>query len=141
MASGVSVDPQVEEHFKAIKIGHRYRYIVFHIVNDSTITTERIVEESSYEDFVDSLPRNDCRYIIYDYAYTLEDGGKREKLLFIHWAPDVCKIRCKMIYASSKDAIKHKLRGVVEIQANDISEVAEDCIRDRLKAAGASGDK
>lgn len=134
MASGVNVDPNVKEDFNSIKLGHKYTYMVFKIEGESLIKTERSVKESTYDEFKDSLPKNECRYIVYDYKYTLEDGAKRDKLLFIHWAPDTAKTRDKMVYASSKDAIKKELIGVVEIQANEISEVDESVIKEKVKA-------
>ncbi|PAA82696.1 hypothetical protein BOX15_Mlig024657g1, partial [Macrostomum lignano] len=136
MASGVTVDASLKDDFNAIKLGHKYAYMVFKIEGESQIKTERVAENSTYEEFIGTLPPNECRYVVYDYKYTLDDGAKREKLLFIHWAPDSARIRDKMLYASSKDAIKKELKGVVEIQANDMSEVDEAAIKEKVKASG-----
>jgi len=79
---------------------------------------------STYDDFVASLPTNDCRYAVYDFEYQAEDGGTRNKIMFVVWAPDSAKIKAKMLYASSKDAVRKKLVGVgVEVQATDRSEI------------------
>ncbi|PAA70017.1 hypothetical protein BOX15_Mlig023025g7, partial [Macrostomum lignano] len=136
MASGVAVDPSVKDDFNDIKLGHKYAYMVFKIDSESMIKTERTCVSCTYDEFTSSLPANECRYAVFDYKYCLDDGSKREKLLFIHWAPDSAKIRDKMLYASSKDALKRDLKGVVEIQASDLSEVDEVTIKEKVKASG-----
>ena len=48
-------------------------------------------------------------------------------------SPDTAKIKAKMLYASSKDALRKKLVGVAtEIQATDLSEVAYDTVLDKV---------
>ena len=85
---------------------------------------------------------------MYDFEY--EKGeGKRNKLCFYAWcvplpwcgristsltsrsfvrrSPDEAKIKDKMLYASSKDALRRSLVGIAsEIQGTDSSEVAYD---------------
>lgn len=47
-------------------------------------------------------------------------------------APDIAKVRHKMVYASSKDRFKRELDGVqVELQATDPSEMSLDIIKSR----------
>lgn len=44
----------------------------------------------------------------------------RTKITFISWIPDEANIRLKMVYSSSKDALKRSLNGIAgEVQAND----------------------
>jgi cofilin len=48
-------------------------------------------------------------------------------------APDTAKIKQKMLYASSKDALRKKLVGIAtEIQATDLSEIAYDVVLDKV---------
>lgn len=43
-------------------------------------------------------------------------------------SPDNAKIKAKMVYASSRDALRRSLVGIaVEVQGTDLSEVAFDC--------------
>ncbi|EPY79775.1 hypothetical protein CB1_000886009 [Camelus ferus] len=58
------------------------------------------------------LPLNDCRYALYDATYETKES-KKEDLVFIFWAPESAPLKSKMIYASSKDAIKKKFTGKV----------------------------
>lgn len=48
-------------------------------------------------------------------------------------APDTAKIKPKMLYASSKDALRKKLVGIAtEIQATDLSEVAYEVVLEKV---------
>lgn len=51
--------------------------------------TKIVVDETSddedYKAFVNRLPDDDGRYAVYDVKYTLADGGKRNKLVFMLW--------------------------------------------------------
>jgi hypothetical protein len=40
---------------------------------------------ASYGAFVDALPEGDCRYAVYDYEYTNDDGCIFNKLVFVMW--------------------------------------------------------
>jgi cofilin len=47
--------------------------------------------------------------------------------------PDTAKIKSKMVYASSKDALRKKLVGVaLEIQATDPEEIEYDTVLGKL---------
>lgn len=51
--------------------------------------------------------------------------------------PDSSKIKSKMLYAASKDALKSKLVGFhYEIQATDLEEVEFDEIFEKVSAGG-----
>jgi hypothetical protein len=48
-------------------------------------------------------------------------------------APDSSKIKQKMLYASSKDALRKKLVGIAtEIQATDLSELSHDAVLEKV---------
>lgn len=48
-------------------------------------------------------------------------------------SPDSAKIKPKMLYASSKDALRKKLVGVAsEIQCTDLSEIAYDTVLEKV---------
>lgn len=94
--------------------------------------------QDPYQHFVKMLPPDDCRYALYDATYETKET-KKEDLVFIFWyreppldmkclcsifitfsfntalplprAPDSAPLKSKMIYASSKDAIKRKFEG------------------------------
>ena len=76
--------------------------------------------EDSYEDFLADIYAcgpEDCRYGIFDFEYSHQCEGtteksKKEKLLLMSWCPDTAKIKKKMLYSSSFDALKKCLVGV-----------------------------
>lgn len=48
-------------------------------------------------------------------------------------SPDTAKIKQKMLYASSKDALRKKFVGIAsEIQATDLSEIAYDVVLEKV---------
>ena len=112
-----------------IKIGHKYRYVIFTFSDDLRhIVVEKTADPSkTYNDFLDDLPPRDVRYAVYDYDFKAEDDTLRNRLVFIVWAPDTAPVKRKMLIASSKASIKNALAGVaMEIQATDDSEISEE---------------
>src|SRR5262249_39534435 len=51
-------------------------------------------------------------------------------------SPDAAKVKQKMVYASSKDALKKKLNVTTEIQATDLDEVAYETVFDKVARRG-----
>jgi len=91
------------------------------------------VSRDSFEQFVNELPRDDCRYAVYDFKFTAGKAGKREQLIFIVWCPDIAKVKTKMLYAASKDALKKKLVGINhEIQGTDIAELDAKNVTEKI---------
>ncbi|CAL8298322.1 unnamed protein product [Arctogadus glacialis] len=81
--------------------------------------------DDPYACFVKLLPLGDCRYGLYDATYETRES-KKEDLVFIFWAPEGAPLRSKMIYATSKDAIKKKFTGIKhEWQVNGLDEVQD----------------
>lgn len=121
-----------------LKLRKKYRYIIYKLNDDNTsIVIEKKVEScDDYEAFLGELPENDCRYVVYDFEFEKSPGeGVRNKICLIVWVPDTSKVRQKMLYASSKDAIRKKLAGVAtEIQATDMSEVSHEAVLEKVKA-------
>uniref|UniRef100_A0A3B3CJY1 Cofilin 2 (muscle) n=1 Tax=Oryzias melastigma TaxID=30732 RepID=A0A3B3CJY1_ORYME len=81
--------------------------------------------DDPYACFVKLLPPNDCRYALYDATYETKES-KKEDLVFIFWAPESAPLKSKMIYASSKDAIKKKFTGIKhEWQVNGLDDIQD----------------
>jgi len=140
MSSGVTVNEKCLADFQELKLKKKYKYIIFTLNEDKT---EIIVEKSSlggdYDDFMEDLPAKECRWGVFDLEYK-KDGegeGKRNKLVFVHWSPDTAKIKDKMVFASSRDALRRSLVGIpVEIQATEYSEVAKETVVEKAKRVG-----
>jgi len=142
--SGVGVGPDVMENFELLKTARKYRFVSYRITDDWTtiVTDVTAPHDATYDDFLEylrSLDNKTCRYLIYDFEWKLPDGAARSKILFFVWCPDTASTKPKMLYASSKDAIRKKLQGIVEIQANDFSEVDYESVMER--ASQGAGNK
>lgn len=122
-------------------MGKKFKFVIF-ALNDKK--TEIVVEETStnedYDAFLEKLPENECKYAVYDFEYELGGGeGKRSKIVFFTWSPDTAAIRSKMVYASSKDALRRALNGVAaDIQGTDFSEVAYESVLERVSRGAGS---
>ena len=130
--------------FEEIKKEKKYRYIVFYIRDDTQIDVEKIGDRNAkYQDYVDDIQvggSGECRYGVYDFEYTHQCQGtseatKKQKLFLMLWCPDTAKIKKKMLYSSSFDALKKSLVGVQKyIQATDLSEADEAAVEEKLRA-------
>ena len=122
--------------FNDLKLKKAHRYVIFKVSEDSLkIVVDKTANDANYDSFVDALPEQECRYAVYDFEYQLSEAeGVRNKICFFVWAPEVSKIKQKMLYASSKDALRRKLQGIsCEVQATDNSELAHDAVLERVK--------
>ncbi|CAN6291650.1 unnamed protein product [Urochloa humidicola] len=133
-SSGMGVAPNIRETFVELQMKKAFRYVIFKIeekqkqvvVEKTGATTE------SYDDFLASLPENDCRYALYDFDFVTGENVQKSKIFFIAWSPSTSRIRAKMLYSTSKDRIKHELDGFhYEIQATDPTEVDIEILRER----------
>ncbi|KAL1257542.1 hypothetical protein QQF64_010786 [Cirrhinus molitorella] len=145
MASGVTVSDEVIKVFNDMKVRKsstsdevkkRKKAVLFCLSDDKK---KIVVEEGNqilvgdigdtvddpYACFVKLLPLNDCRYGLYDATYETKES-KKEDLVFIFWAPEGAPLKSKMIYASSKDAIKKKFTGIKhEWQVNGLDDIQD----------------
>ncbi|KAF0531127.1 actin depolymerizing factor [Gigaspora margarita] len=130
-ASGVIASDECMDLFQDLKLKKRYKYILFKI-NDSKGSTEivvdRAVETATYEEFKTVLAtelEEEPRYAVFDFDYEKPGAGQRNKLVFFSWVPDkTSNVKLKMLYASSKDAIRKRLDGIgVEVQGTDAEEI------------------
>uniref|UniRef100_A0A3Q3EPR8 Cofilin 1 n=1 Tax=Labrus bergylta TaxID=56723 RepID=A0A3Q3EPR8_9LABR len=111
MASGVKVTDEV--------------IAVFNNMKEILLGDLGTTVQDPYQHFVKMLPPDDCRYALYDATYETKET-KKEDLVFIFWAPDSAPLKSKMIYASSKDAIKKKFEGIKhEWQVNGLEDLKD----------------
>ncbi|KAI8994228.1 recombinant Actophorin [Trametes punicea] len=135
MASGVGVNPECLEAYQDLKLGKKAKYIIFTLSKDNTeiVVEKKSPPTSTYDDFLQDLPEGECRWAVYDFDYEKEDGSKRSKITFYSWSPDDSKVKQKMLFASSKDALRRSLVGIAsEIQGTDYSEVAHENVLDKV---------
>lgn len=84
-ASGIQVADICTTTYQQLKLGKELKYILFAISDDlSEIVVNKASEESNFEAFVEELPKDQCRWAVYDFEFAKEDG-KRNKLCFVSW--------------------------------------------------------
>ena len=94
---------------------------IFHPGLDDLIILLSGTRDESYDTFladIMSCGPEDCRYGLFDFEYRHQCEGtneksKKEKLLLMTWCPDTAKIKKKMLYSSSFDALKKCLVGSI----------------------------
>jgi len=139
--SGVAVHDSSLTAFNELKLGKTHKFVIYAINDAKTeIVVSKASAEDKYDDFVAELPENDCRYAVYDFEYETPSGeGKRSKIVFFIWSPDTAPVKAKMIYASSKDAIRRALNGVsTEVQGTDFSEIAYETVLEKVSRSAGS---
>lgn len=132
--TGIAVDDECVKAFNELKLSKKSKYLVFNLNDKATaIVLEKTGgKEEGFDTFLASLPKDDTRYAVIDFEYDTPDGGRRNKLVFVNWAPESAKIKRKMLFAGSKSSLKDKLVGLsFEIQATDASEVSEKVILEK----------
>merc|ERR1719183_2625325 len=96
MASGYKINDECPEAWESLKIKHDCKYFVMKI--DTEGDEIKIVGgknkadgkngQDAWEMMTSELPLEEGRYVAFDFDYVLKDGGKRNKMIFMCWAPD-----------------------------------------------------
>merc|ERR1712039_313192 len=105
-----------------MKLRSEYAYMIFKITYDKKYIEieERGEKGADFETFKSKLPDGNCRYAVLDVEINTKSGATTNKLIFVAWSDDNASIKPKMLYASSKDALKKALSGINdEYQATD----------------------
>ena len=86
------VDDQCIEVYNDLKLKKNYQYILYKLSDDNKlVVVEKTAPagkggdaEAEYKAFIASLPQDDCRYAVYDFHFTINEG-ERNKILFYAW--------------------------------------------------------
>jgi len=110
-----------------------YRLLTLHcfLVHKQQHADKKFIEiesqgtrDKTYDDLVEELSPDECRYALVDLDFKTDDGRPTSKIVFITWNPDTAPVRGKMLYSSSKEALKRVLVGVgTHINATDMAEL------------------
>ena len=113
------------------------QYMIFKITADKKYIEieEKGAKGADFAEFTSKLPDGDCRYAVLDVEIETKSGATTNKLIFVAWSDDNASIKPKMLYASSKDALKKALSGInEEYQATDRGDL--DYAEIKKKAGG-----
>ena len=134
--TGIQVDDAVLEEFNKLRMKRTHRHLILKISDDkSRVEIEHIGErEATFEAFRDLIPKDSCRYGVFELEYQTPDGRTESKILFILYAPDICDSAEKFLYASTKEKVKKKVSPVnKELQVNDWADLDEEAFMKILK--------
>jgi len=134
--TGVKLADDCISHFNEFKLRKTYGFLTFKLTDDlSQVVIDKTgAPSASYDEFLATLPANDCRYGVVNVNYSTPAEGDRSKIVFILWVPETSKIKHKMIYAGTKDTVKKGFNGIqADVQGSDKSEVEIAAIIDKCK--------
>ncbi|GJN22855.1 hypothetical protein PR202_gb10457 [Eleusine coracana subsp. coracana] len=135
-ASGVAVNDECMLKFGELQSKRLHRFITFKMDDKfKEIIVDKVGErEANYDEFITTLPENDCRYAIYDFDFVTAEDVQKSRIFYILWSPQSSKVKSKMLYASSNQKFKSGLNGIqVEMQATDISDIDIAEIKERAQ--------
>lgn len=144
MSSGVTVSVDAKQSYDEVKKNKSYRYIIYCIKDEKVIEVEvKGDRNASYQDFLSQMKdlKDQCRYCLFDFPADTPTEGTNEpgkisldRLVLMTWCPEGARVKQKMLYASSYDALKKSLVGVYKyIQACDFEELSQEAIEEALK--------
>ncbi|CAK9301474.1 unnamed protein product [Gordionus sp. m RMFG-2023] len=129
--SGVTLDAECLTVFEEVKMKANHKYVLFGMSADNSkiVVIKKGSDKAKYEEFLKELAdvqtHKDCRYALVDFDFVSPKTNQpSHKLIFYIWCPDSSDTKKKMLYTSSKEALKKSLQGVlVEIQGNSMADV------------------
>ncbi|CAD7013046.1 unnamed protein product [Ceratitis capitata] len=116
MASGVTVSDVCKTTYEEIKKDKKHRYVIFYIRDEKQIDVETVGDRNAeYDQFLEDIQKcgpGECRYGLFDFEYMHQcqgtsESSKKQKLFLMSWCPDTAKVKKKMLYSSSFDALKN----------------------------------
>lgn len=134
--TGITLQDEVTTVFNELKLGKGLQYVIYRLTPDfkEVEVEKKAPAPATWDAFVADLPKDDCRYAVFDYQFATDKDGERNKLIFVLWTPETARIKTKMLYPATKEAMKRALVGIgAEIQATDEAEISIDAVNDRLR--------
>ncbi|KAE8153044.1 hypothetical protein BDV25DRAFT_150146 [Aspergillus avenaceus] len=120
MPSGVSITNECFTSFNDLRSkrgASKPKFIIYKISDDATsVVVDEVSTDPDYETFLQKLSSSaddrgnlTPRYAVYDVEYDLGEDGKRCRTVFISWVPSNTPIKLCMLYASTKEQLRHAL--------------------------------
>ena len=127
-STGISVNDELISTFNDFKLKRtEFKFLVMKIVGDEVVLDKGVGKEVAYDDFAAAELTAEPAYIAIDFDYKTTDDRDADKLILLSWIPDDAKIKMKMQYAGTKEAVKSALVGIaLNINATDRSEASID---------------
>ncbi|OSX76457.1 hypothetical protein BU14_0190s0014 [Porphyra umbilicalis] len=140
MASGIAVNDKCIQEYQALSRARTHRAVILKINDDmSEVVVDSILpksqgdHEGDWKDFVKLLPESDCRYVVVDFEWKDQPTVTKSKICLILWSPEYSRVRSKMIYAASQEAVASKMADVQrQLQATELEELEYGVIKNQV---------
>lgn len=140
MASGIAVNDSCIKEYSALSRSRTHRAVILKINDDmSEVIVDGILpkskgdHEGDWKDFVKMLPEADCRYAVVDFEWKDQPTVTKSKICLILWSPEYSRVRSKMIYAASQEAVASKMADVQrQLQATELEELEYGVIKSQV---------
>ena len=125
-STGISVNDELVSTFNDFKLKRtEFKFLVMKIKGDEVVLEKGVGKDVSYADFSAAELKAEPAYIAIDFDYKTNDDRDADKLILLSWIPDDAKIKMKMQYAGTKEAVKSALQGIaINLNATDMAEAA-----------------
>jgi cofilin len=138
--SGIRPSETDIEDFNNLKMKGLYKVLVLSINTEGNSLQVEFKGDKTfnYDDLKNYLPKDDCRFVVYDFDYETDEKPPRKtsKLVLVYWAPITAPMKRKFTYSSTKNAIKSAFTGIQkDLQPSDWSELERDVLRKELLKA------
>ena len=81
----MGVNDECKLKFVELKAQRNYWFIIFKIEDQEVVVEKLGSPDETYEDFTESLPANECRYVVYDFDFITDENCQKSKIFFIAW--------------------------------------------------------
>lgn len=150
MSSGIQVSDEVKQVYEQVKMNgpNKRQFALFKLNDDKTEIvldymadkcesksneTKEKGQAKHFQEVINTLPKKDGRYLLFDYEYEGKHGPA-SKLVLIMWCPEILSVNMKMLYASSKDALKKTCKDIgADIQADCLDDLSTSDVEFKLK--------
>ena len=126
--TGIKCDKEVIESLLEMRDKRNYRFIIYKIRRGGKGCINfcrKGKRESDFLDFLRDVPKDEPRYIVYDFSYITENWEKRDRLLFIFWSPEKARKENKVTYSGTKSTILKELDKVFAMKKVELTEYEE----------------
>ncbi|KAM9980578.1 hypothetical protein ACTFIY_002891 [Dictyostelium cf. discoideum] len=115
----IEIDPNCFNEFEKLKIKYNIES-VFLKLNDNfnLLYVEKTLSQISHDDFLESIPVDQPRLIIYK-------KHSNNKIIFIRWIPEIVQDKIEYSYSNASTAILELLIGINEyMEVKDLIELS-----------------
>jgi len=108
----MQVDSQCTSLYKDLRQSREGpKYLIFKMDSGKAVVDKVGPRDSTFQDFVTNLPKNEARWAAITIGYQTSKG-RRSKIVFVSWIPSTCNKIDKMTYAMFQGTLRAKIDGV-----------------------------